>query len=267
MDKLAGLLVKIRVQEFSCEDALNLITKILDVPACELAEEAQNCIADIFRSCKPPLCPFCNSFHSCTFRYLNNKKCCRSVQPRFLCGICKNHFTVGARRYNRRRSSTAFIQMPIAEDRMRCLKREFTGEALPFKYCNLTCNQSMGTSEYHFSNPPQFYGNLCVGYGLQDSTQISVDDYVIELNPFGASQGNPQMGWSDVINGGGSEPEKSSLISSELGKKCEVEAEKTTSDLIDCFTAEEIGSALQYLGCSSQDFDRESENPIWLQEF
>ncbi|GLJ07659.1 hypothetical protein SUGI_0071980 [Cryptomeria japonica] len=256
MERLSGLLLKITTQEFSCEDALNLIRKILVVPACELPEEAKNCIADIFRSCKPPICPLCNSSYSCRFRFLNNKKCCKSVQPRFLCNICKNHFTVGARRYTRRRSSTAFIQMPIAEERTSCLKEGIYWTAFPSEYCNLTCNQAICTSQYHFSNPPQFYTDLCLVNGLQDSTPISVDDYVIEWDPFGAFQSNPQICWTDMINEAGNEVENTNLMSSELLKKCErqeVEAATTTSDFIDHFDAEEIGSAMKYFDFSNQN--------------
>ena len=63
-------------------------------------------------------------------------------------------------------------------------------------------------------------------------------------------------------------------IASTLGERCEeVEVQaQTTSDFIDCFDAEQIGSALQGLFNQSGDgnediFDWKSDDPFWLGKF
>ncbi|KAH9312160.1 hypothetical protein KI387_027195 [Taxus chinensis] len=69
--------------KLSCTDVLNAIKVNLNEDGiCAVPDELKKSIANLFRSCEPPLCPCCQSSHNCIFRYLNNKMTGRSIQPR-----------------------------------------------------------------------------------------------------------------------------------------------------------------------------------------
>ena len=46
------------------------------------------------------ICPRCKSWEYCKFRFLNNKKSCKKLQPRYICRRCNKYFTLGGKLYN-----------------------------------------------------------------------------------------------------------------------------------------------------------------------
>lgn len=54
---------------------------------------------DVYRGMKA-ICPRCKSWEHSKFRFLNNKRRSKRLQPRFICRRCDKYFTLGGKLYN-----------------------------------------------------------------------------------------------------------------------------------------------------------------------
>ncbi|KAH9293704.1 hypothetical protein KI387_041092, partial [Taxus chinensis] len=258
---------------------LDLIKERLEVNASALPDDWKDCIAHILRKCEPPACPLCRSSQDCIFRYLNNKKVARSIQPRFLCRKCRKHFTVGTRKSNldqisiNRKRKASFIEMPIAaEYRANCPQGACWR-------CISSCPPQLSDQDYHLTTSWADPEGIVIGTHIYDDDFMVDNQFTIcDSNPFLTESATPSIdeyftvpgmddeptepflqkniipGLYDAADQSRTENEESSLGTCAVMEKCEedeghglLEETTTTSEYIDCFGAEEIGLALQNL--------------------